>query len=232
MAQQYQYPAHQPLLDPAMPATTSAVTTIIPSCSSAGSSTERSIPPARITASARHTSLGLRQAGRADPRRYLRLRYPLIPYIYSLGHETYETGAPFMRALFMDFPGDPNVADIARRIYVRPGLPGRAGDRAGATTARSISPPAPTGTTTGPTSKSRRPDHHRSPRRSTASRSSSAPDPSSLSAHPSLAPDQPQSVASAPRVSRRRRRLHPLLRRRHHLRLRKRHGLHHKTSLG
>jgi alpha-D-xyloside xylohydrolase len=36
--------------------------------------------------------------------KYLRLRYQLIPYIYSLGYQTYLTGAPFMRALFMDFP--------------------------------------------------------------------------------------------------------------------------------
>jgi alpha-D-xyloside xylohydrolase len=43
---------------------------------------------------------------------YLRLRYSLIPYLYSLGHRTYESGAPFMRALFMDFPGDPNVTNI------------------------------------------------------------------------------------------------------------------------
>ncbi|MGR6330366.1 glycoside hydrolase family 31 protein [Sphingomonas sp. XXL09] len=37
----------------------------------------------------------------------LRLRYSLIPYIYALGHATYKSGAPFMRALFMDFPADP-----------------------------------------------------------------------------------------------------------------------------
>ncbi|EJL34338.1 TIM-barrel domain-containing protein [Novosphingobium sp. AP12] len=42
----------------------------------------------------------------------LRLRYALIPYLYSLGRGTYETGAPFMRALFMDFPNDPKVATI------------------------------------------------------------------------------------------------------------------------
>ena len=42
--------------------------------------------------------------------KYLRLRYTLIPYIYSLGKHTYDTGAPFMRALFMDFPNDANVA--------------------------------------------------------------------------------------------------------------------------
>ncbi|HWB14781.1 MAG TPA: TIM-barrel domain-containing protein [Vicinamibacterales bacterium] len=43
--------------------------------------------------------------------KYLKLRYALLPYIYSLAHHTYETGAPYMRALFMDFPNDPNVID-------------------------------------------------------------------------------------------------------------------------
>jgi alpha-D-xyloside xylohydrolase len=42
--------------------------------------------------------------------KYLRLRYKLMPYIYSLAYHTYKTGAPYMRALFMDFPNDPNVA--------------------------------------------------------------------------------------------------------------------------
>jgi len=44
--------------------------------------------------------------------KYLRLRYQLMPYTYSLGYHTYKTGAPFMRALFMDFPNDPKVSDI------------------------------------------------------------------------------------------------------------------------
>lgn len=44
--------------------------------------------------------------------KYLRLRYQLMPYIYSSAYRTYQTGAPFMRALFMDFPNDPNVADV------------------------------------------------------------------------------------------------------------------------
>jgi len=43
---------------------------------------------------------------------YLRLRYTLMPYLYSMGHGTYETGAPFMRALFMDFPGDQTAATL------------------------------------------------------------------------------------------------------------------------
>jgi alpha-D-xyloside xylohydrolase len=44
--------------------------------------------------------------------KYLRLRYRLLPYIYSLAWETYKTGAPYMRALFMDFPSDPKLADV------------------------------------------------------------------------------------------------------------------------
>ncbi|UAK23045.1 glycoside hydrolase family 31 protein [Sphingomonas nostoxanthinifaciens] len=44
--------------------------------------------------------------------KFLRLRYALIPYLYGLARETSETGAPFMRALFMDFPKDPAVATI------------------------------------------------------------------------------------------------------------------------
>ena len=43
--------------------------------------------------------------------KYLRLRYRLLPYIYSLARKVTETGAPFMRALFMDFPQDPEVRD-------------------------------------------------------------------------------------------------------------------------
>jgi alpha-D-xyloside xylohydrolase len=44
--------------------------------------------------------------------KYLKLRYQLMPYIYALGYNTYRTGAPFMRALFMDFPNDPQVVDL------------------------------------------------------------------------------------------------------------------------
>jgi alpha-D-xyloside xylohydrolase len=44
--------------------------------------------------------------------KYLRLRYRLMPYIYSLGYQSWLTGAPFMRALPLDFPNDPKVADL------------------------------------------------------------------------------------------------------------------------
>ena len=44
--------------------------------------------------------------------KYLKLRYQLLPYTYSVAYRSYQTGAPYMRALFMDFPGDPNAANI------------------------------------------------------------------------------------------------------------------------
>ena len=44
--------------------------------------------------------------------KYLKLRYEILPYLYSEEYKTWKTGAPIMRALFMDFPNDPNVADL------------------------------------------------------------------------------------------------------------------------
>jgi alpha-D-xyloside xylohydrolase len=52
--------------------------------------------------------------------KYLRMRYALLPYIYSLGKQTYDTGAPFMRALFMDFPDDPNVSNLGDEYMFGP----------------------------------------------------------------------------------------------------------------
>ena len=44
--------------------------------------------------------------------KYLKLRYQLLPYTYSVAYNSYQTGAPYTRALFMDFPTDPKAADI------------------------------------------------------------------------------------------------------------------------
>ena len=44
--------------------------------------------------------------------KYLKLRYQLLPYTYSIAYRSYQTGAPYMRALFMDFPADPKAMDI------------------------------------------------------------------------------------------------------------------------
>jgi len=51
---------------------------------------------------------------------FLRLRYRLIPYLYAMGFQTYRTGAPFMRALFMDFPDDPQAATIGDQYMFGP----------------------------------------------------------------------------------------------------------------
>lgn len=43
---------------------------------------------------------------------YSRLRYALLPYIYTLAGDTYHHDGVMMRGLPMDFPHDPKVADI------------------------------------------------------------------------------------------------------------------------
>ncbi len=49
----------------------------------------------------------------AAMRKMIDLRYRLIPYYYSLAHETYATGIPLMRPLVMEFPNDPKVANLS-----------------------------------------------------------------------------------------------------------------------
>ena len=39
-------------------------------------------------------------------RDYISLRYRLLPYIYTLAHENYETGTPMVRPLFFHDPHD------------------------------------------------------------------------------------------------------------------------------
>lgn len=52
--------------------------------------------------------------------KYLRLRYQLMPYIYSLGYTVNQTGAPFMRGLFLDFADDPSVASVGDEYMLGP----------------------------------------------------------------------------------------------------------------
>jgi alpha-D-xyloside xylohydrolase len=52
--------------------------------------------------------------------RFNRLRYQLIPYIYSQAKKTWDSGAPFMRPLWMDFPNDPQVANIGTQYMFGP----------------------------------------------------------------------------------------------------------------
>ncbi|MBV9339748.1 MAG: DUF5110 domain-containing protein, partial [Acidobacteria bacterium] len=51
---------------------------------------------------------------------YLKLRYQLLPYIYSLAYQTYLTGAPYMRALFLDFSSDARVREIGDEYMFGP----------------------------------------------------------------------------------------------------------------
>ena len=50
----------------------------------------------------------------------LRLRYALMPYVYALGRRTSQTGAPFMRALFMDFPDDATAKSLGDEYMFGP----------------------------------------------------------------------------------------------------------------
>ena len=84
--------------------------------------------------------------------KYLRLRYQLMPYIYSLGFKTWETGAPFMRALPLDFPNDPKVADLRDEYMFGPAFLVAPVTEQGATSRMSTCRQELTGTTTGPTS--------------------------------------------------------------------------------
>lgn len=55
-------------------------------------------------------------------RKALDLRYRMIPYYYSLAHQAYETGAPIMRPLVMEFPADEQVADLTDQWLIGRGV--------------------------------------------------------------------------------------------------------------
>jgi alpha-D-xyloside xylohydrolase len=54
--------------------------------------------------------------------RYNRMRYHLMPYIYSLGAMVHFDDYTIMRALVMDFNADPKVRDIGDQFMFGPGL--------------------------------------------------------------------------------------------------------------
>ena len=79
------------------------------------------LPILRIHGERKHTEIwAYGPQAEAILARYDRLRYRLIPYIYSLARHTFDSGAPFMRALWMDFPGDPKVANIGNEYMFGP----------------------------------------------------------------------------------------------------------------
>lgn len=42
-------------------------------------------------------------------RKFIQLRYRLLPYIYTMAYENYKTGMPLARPLFFDYPNDNNL---------------------------------------------------------------------------------------------------------------------------
>ena len=54
----------------------------------------------------------------AAMRQALDLRYRLVPVLYSLAHQTHETGEPVMRPLCMQYPADAKVADLSSEWLV------------------------------------------------------------------------------------------------------------------
>lgn len=60
--------------------------------------------------------------GEAAMRKALELRYQLLPYTYSLGHEAYNTGAPIMRPLMMEYPADKTVANMTDEWLLGKGI--------------------------------------------------------------------------------------------------------------
>ncbi len=55
-------------------------------------------------------------------RKYLNLRYQLLPYIYSCVAETHATGMPLMRSLWLHYPEDKHAAATADAYMLGPSL--------------------------------------------------------------------------------------------------------------
>lgn len=55
-------------------------------------------------------------------RRYVDLRYQLFPYLYAAAIEAHRTALPVMRALMLQWPGDPRAWDIDQQYMLGPSL--------------------------------------------------------------------------------------------------------------
>lgn len=55
-------------------------------------------------------------------KKLLELRYRLSPYLYSLFHQMHESGKPIIRALFLEFPDDPQAYTINSQFMYGPWL--------------------------------------------------------------------------------------------------------------
>jgi alpha-D-xyloside xylohydrolase len=107
------HPAHKPLLDPSDARANVGGYDDYPELYTRWFQYASFLPIFR-THGSRNTNEVWSYGKQAEPilEKYLRLRYQLMPYIYSLGYQSWLTGAPYMRALPLVFPNDPKVADL------------------------------------------------------------------------------------------------------------------------
>jgi alpha-D-xyloside xylohydrolase len=115
------HPAHTPLLDPSDARATVGGYDDFPELYTRWFQYATFLPIMRTHGSRRYNEVWS-YGKQAEPilEKYLRLRYELIPYLYSLGFKTWQTGAPFMRALPLDFPDDEAVADLRDEYMLGP----------------------------------------------------------------------------------------------------------------
>ena len=61
---------------------------------------------------------------RVEPicRKYLHLRYRLLPYLYTLAHQVWDCGMPMMRPMWFDYPEDEACAALGSQYMLGPSL--------------------------------------------------------------------------------------------------------------
>jgi alpha-D-xyloside xylohydrolase len=118
---QAHHPEHKPLLDPSDARDNVGGYDDYPELYTRWFEYATFLPIMRTHGSRKHNEVWS-YGKQAEPilEQYLKLRYELMPYIYSEGWFTHKTGAPFMRALFMDSPDDPKVAAIGDEYMFGP----------------------------------------------------------------------------------------------------------------
>ncbi|HEU5352303.1 MAG TPA: TIM-barrel domain-containing protein [Terracidiphilus sp.] len=115
------HPAHKPLLDPSDARDNVGGYDDYPELYTRWFEYAAFLPIFRTHGSRKHNEVWS-YGKQAEPilEKYLRLRYTLMPYLYSLAYHTWRTGAPMMRALPLDFPKDPKVAELADEYMLGP----------------------------------------------------------------------------------------------------------------
>ena len=58
----------------------------------------------------------------AAARKAIELKYTLLPYIYTIAREAYDTGIPLMRAMFLEFPTDKECRSTDTQFMFGPSL--------------------------------------------------------------------------------------------------------------